>query len=581
VPGLQADYDVFLSYNSADRDFATDLADALISLGVQVWIDQYALLPGDDFQGAIQEALRSVKAVVVLFGGRGVGPWEHVEMRAALIESVRRGITVIPIVIPGAGQDLSLPLFLEPFSKVDMRDGLSEASLLRVQAAIMQRSARPSPLGKRGIPRPLRDVIADARQWIVFSGFRLAQLAGSARLRDAILTVLHDGVRVTLLQVNPGSAAAGIRESLEDGSSSGFRIAAEYAAMGFFREAFEELPSSLRRNLEVLFVNYCPHPLSIIRDQSVFVYLQPQSAVPDYADLHLPDGGEASDEPLRRRLHEAILAPLEAADCNPFIRYGQVYEHVGSSKLAGWETWSPAERLRRSRTHEFYVRYASDFHARFGWDVEREVGAYLDLLDGPALVLGCGSGKEVGWMAKRRPTARIEGLDVSPIAIDIARQRFQGRPSIRFTVGDFYDLDHLYAEQFAGVVANAAFVHLLQREDIDGMLARVHRRLLPGGLFFVRALYKEDEHGQVIEEEMHLGNDDRWNAQRWFVYYSAHELAERLHGQGFIVLEEETRSIARSERGASDSFFELVRSKGFPHLSYHGVYWPTLIARKV
>ena len=162
-------HDVFISYNSADAEFARSLAKELDRLGVRVWLDFDEVLPGDDFQDALQRVIRSVNAVVVLFGGRGVGPWEQVEMRAALAESVKRRLTVIPVVVPGADPEPELPLFLEPFSKLDLRAGITADNLRRLSDAIRQAAAyTPARL-----PTTVRDILASARHWVVLSGFDL------------------------------------------------------------------------------------------------------------------------------------------------------------------------------------------------------------------------------------------------------------------------------------------------------------------------------------------------------------------------------------------------------------------------
>jgi SAM-dependent methyltransferase len=563
-----AHHDVFISYNSADAEFARSLAMELDSLGIRVWLDFDEVLPGDDFQDALQRAIRSVNAVVVLFGGRGVGPWEQVEMRAALAESVKRRLTIIPVVVPGADPEPDLPLFLEPFSKLDLRAGITADSLRRLSDAIRQAAARTTARS----PTSVRDVLSSARHWVVLSGFDLQRLFASTGLQLALLSVLDRGVRVTLIQLNPRSAHAVAQLPVDPIEPT---LPALDEVLDFLRNA------KRTGNLEVLFVSYSPKPPTIVCDQSVFVYLQMSDPwIADEPDVVLRDNGGYETEPRRRRLHNAVLAPIESPDVNPFIRYGQIYEWFADSKIAAWEQWSPAERRRRSLTHEFYVRYASDFHARFGWDIEREVAAHLDHLHGSCLVLGCGSGKELDHLARRDGDAEIHGVDLSPIAIGIARKRMHHQRNCHLTVGDFYDLDYLYPATFDNVVANATFVHLLQRDDIDEMLEQVHRRLRPGGLFFLRCLFKERADGLPIPEEFHFGNADRWNAERWFVYYSRTELADRLQRAGFDVRHDVTDRIARRESGFTRAWLETVRHKGFPHMKFSHVFWPTLLARK-
>jgi ubiquinone/menaquinone biosynthesis C-methylase UbiE len=570
-------YDSFVAYNNANKVFALKIADSLRSAGIKVWIDETEILPGDIFQDKIEQALRSVSVVIVLCGGQGLGPWEQIETRSALIESVQRGITIIPVTIPGTLGDPDLPLFLKSFSILDMTAGATPESVTRLASAIIQaKRGRSEPVAPAAAPS-LPDIVAQTHNSLVISGFDLDQLTRRLVLGGQLLVKLQQRVRVTLLLVNP--ACNYFRSFISANMTS---QPGHDSDLAIWRSLFMQLDTSLRANLELLFVNYAPAPPAVVSDQNVYLFLrESEQRDQEHADLTLLDGRRPDQESLRRDLYSAIIAPLDAPFINPFIRHGHVYDQFAASKVATWDLWSDDERSRRTVTHDFYVRFANDFHARFGWDMEREVAAHLDSLSGPSLVLGCGSGKEVNYLAKRCPHDLICGLDMSPIAIERARERDPELTNRRFLIGDFYDLDLLYKERFQSIVANAAFVHLLRREDIDHLLRRVYERLLPGGLFFLRCLYKEDSAGAPIAEEMLLGDDSRWHAHRWFVYYSVGDLTRRLRACGFEVMTDLTADIARHWEGGSTALQRAVRTKGFPHSKYAGNFWPTLLARRV
>jgi ubiquinone/menaquinone biosynthesis C-methylase UbiE len=568
-------HDAFVAYNTGDKDFALKIAGSLREAGIKVWIDDTEILPGDIFQNKIEQAIQSVRAVVVLCGRQGLGPWEHVETRAALIESVKRGITIIPVAVPGTIGDPDLPLFLKSFSILDMTRGATPESVTKLAAAIIQaKRGHSDPVAPAAAPS-LFNIVAQTQNSLVISGFDLNQLTRQLVLGGQLLAKLQQGVRVTLLLLNPGCTYYRAFTSVNAASQSG-----DDGGLAIWRTLFMQLDSSLRANLELLFVNYAPVPPAVVSDQNVYLFLR-KTAQRDqeHADLTLLDGRRPDQEPLRRDLYSAIIAPLDAPFVNPFMRHGHIYDQFAVSKVAAWDLWSDEERSRRTVTHDFYIRFASDFHARFGWDMEREVAAHLDRLTGPSLVLGCGSGKEVNYLAKRCPQDQIYGLDMSPIAIGLARERDPQLTNRHFLIGDFYDLSLLYEEPFQSIVANAAFVHLLRRNDIDGLFRLVYERLQPGGLFFLRCLYKEDAVGAPIAEEMLMGDDSRWRAHRWFVYYSVSDLTKRLRACGFEVLSDLTADIARLQDGGS-ALNRLVRTKGFPHAKYAGNFWPTLLARR-
>ena len=81
----------------------------------------------------------------MLVGKDGIGPWEAPEMRACLDECVRRQMSVIPVLLPGASATPALPLFLRRFTWVDLRKGLDEGSVDRLEWGITGIKPRRAP----------------------------------------------------------------------------------------------------------------------------------------------------------------------------------------------------------------------------------------------------------------------------------------------------------------------------------------------------------------------------------------------------------------------------------------------------
>ena len=69
-----AGYDVFLSYNKADKPAVDEIARQLVKAGIQPWLDKWNLVPGEPWQEAIEEALEACQTVAVFLGPCGVGP---------------------------------------------------------------------------------------------------------------------------------------------------------------------------------------------------------------------------------------------------------------------------------------------------------------------------------------------------------------------------------------------------------------------------------------------------------------------------------------------------------------------------
>ncbi len=80
----ETQYDVFLSYNSADKPVVEILARRLVEAGLTLWLDTWNLVPGEPWQEAIEEALDACPTVAVFLGSSGIGSWESEEMRSAL-----------------------------------------------------------------------------------------------------------------------------------------------------------------------------------------------------------------------------------------------------------------------------------------------------------------------------------------------------------------------------------------------------------------------------------------------------------------------------------------------------------------
>lgn len=143
--------DVFLSHNGRDKVIVRELAEALQARGLDAWLDEWELVPGRPWQQAIEEVITTTRAAAVLVGPDGLGPWEEPEVRACLEEAVRRSMPVIPVLLPGTATSPALPPFLQRFTWVDLRAGLDQASLDRLEWGIT--GVKPRGAGAR---RPTR-----------------------------------------------------------------------------------------------------------------------------------------------------------------------------------------------------------------------------------------------------------------------------------------------------------------------------------------------------------------------------------------------------------------------------------------
>ncbi len=127
---MSKSFHVFLIHNSQDKPIVRDLAQALKLYDLRVWLDEEQLMPGRIWQENLETIIQTTQTAAVLIGEGGLGPWENPEMRACLSEFVKRKLPVIPVLLPGhTPAEPKLPLFLQSFTWVDLRDGLTDPGL--------------------------------------------------------------------------------------------------------------------------------------------------------------------------------------------------------------------------------------------------------------------------------------------------------------------------------------------------------------------------------------------------------------------------------------------------------------------
>lgn len=112
-------FDVFLAHSSLDKTEVRKIAVALKQRNLTPWLDEEQIPPGRPFQDEIQKAISVSNSAAICIGKRGLGRWQSWELRTLISQCVKKGIPVIPVLLPGVE---SLPehlLFLEQFRWVE------------------------------------------------------------------------------------------------------------------------------------------------------------------------------------------------------------------------------------------------------------------------------------------------------------------------------------------------------------------------------------------------------------------------------------------------------------------------------
>jgi hypothetical protein len=139
---------VFVSHASEDRQrFVMAFAQRLRENGVDAWLDQWEMKPGDSLVDKIfEEGLGNAHAVVIVLSAASVNkPWVREELNVSVVKRLQKGLKIIPVVIdrcevPGALQS-TLWQQIDDLNQYD-------AAFERILNAIFDRSAKP-PIGEK------------------------------------------------------------------------------------------------------------------------------------------------------------------------------------------------------------------------------------------------------------------------------------------------------------------------------------------------------------------------------------------------------------------------------------------------
>ena len=129
----------FVSYTSTDRPFAAGLAARLSARGIQVWFDQWEILPGDSIVQKVQDGIASAGFLLVILSPASVkSSWVQEEVGSILVENLaHRGAILIPIL----KSDCDLPPFLRTRRYVDFRTD-PEGGYVELEKAIRDHTRR-------------------------------------------------------------------------------------------------------------------------------------------------------------------------------------------------------------------------------------------------------------------------------------------------------------------------------------------------------------------------------------------------------------------------------------------------------
>jgi hypothetical protein len=114
-----------------------------------------------------------------LIGVDGIGPWQVLEQEAFLSQASRKGLPVIPVLLPQAPESLDIPMFLGRRTIVDLREGLTKEGLDLLQWGIT--GTRLTPVDDVGASEN-----GDDQNFDVFLCFRDTDRLAVQRVAEAL-----------------------------------------------------------------------------------------------------------------------------------------------------------------------------------------------------------------------------------------------------------------------------------------------------------------------------------------------------------------------------------------------------------
>jgi tetratricopeptide (TPR) repeat protein len=112
-------YDVFVSYSRADWRHAADIDKVLRAKGLKSFFDRRSLAPGLPWVLALEQAISTAKAAIVLIGPHGFGNTQQYERALAIYRQSRNPtFPVVPVILPETSTDRPFD-FLQVLTWID------------------------------------------------------------------------------------------------------------------------------------------------------------------------------------------------------------------------------------------------------------------------------------------------------------------------------------------------------------------------------------------------------------------------------------------------------------------------------
>ncbi|MFN6566298.1 TIR domain-containing protein [Dendronalium sp. ChiSLP03b] len=168
------DFDVFLSYNSEDKALVEQIANLLRERSLNPWLDNKEIRAGQRVQNALQEGIEQAKSAAIFLSLHGLGDWQKEELLLLNNRRTKKGITLIPVLLPGLNtipeqtellflRELSWVRFIQSIHEKEPLERLTEAikSITKTPKLFYQNQAQAILLVHQTKDKELIKEIAD------------------------------------------------------------------------------------------------------------------------------------------------------------------------------------------------------------------------------------------------------------------------------------------------------------------------------------------------------------------------------------------------------------------------------------
>ena len=203
-----------------------------------------------------------------------------------------------------------------------------------------------------------------------------------------------------------------------------------------------------------------------------------------------------------------------------------------------FQTWNKVASLYQEKFMDLDLY--NDTYDRFCGLVEKQNATILEV--------GCGPGNITRYLLQIRPDFRIEGIDVAPNMIELAKVN---NPGVHFRVMDARDIGSL-PSKYDAIIAGFCMPYL-SKDDSAKFIRDCAGLLEQGGIFYLSTIKGDYANSGLIAAST--------GDQTYVYYYSEDDLRQELAKNNFEVIAVINKQFPKADGSFSDDMIFLAKKK--------------------